>query len=70
MLFFHVYNGSLLKKILFQTAYQSVNEYELSAHLICLDNSYYSNAHAVLFRVGVCCKPLLGRKGVMKNEVF
>ena len=27
----------------------SAHEYELSAHLVCFDNSYYSNAHVVLY---------------------
>ena len=44
-------------------------EDEHTYHLVCLNNSYYSNAHAVLSRMGVCCNsPLLGRKGVMRKS--
>ena len=43
-------------------------EDEYTYHLVCLNNSYYSNAHAVLSRMGVCCNsPLPGRKGVMRK---
>ena len=58
-------------------------EYELSNHLVCLNNSYYwnrsanpiimyyPNAHVALCFMGVCCNsPLLGRKGVSYDEVF
>ena len=39
---------TVIKKILPHTAEYSAHEYELYALLICLDNSYYSNAPAVL----------------------
>ncbi len=49
----------------------TTHEYELSNHLVCLDNSYYSNAYAALCCMGICCNsPLLGRKGVRENEIF
>ena len=61
-------NRQLSKKIPFYTTEYSAQEYELSTHLVCHNNSCSSNAHAVLLCVGVCCNsPLLRRKGVMRK---
>jgi len=61
----------LIKKSLTAAGYLSTHEYELSAHLVCFNNSYYLNAHVALCCMGVCCNsPLLGRKGVSYDEVF
>lgn len=55
MSLFYVYKDNLLKKISCQTVCQFAIRYELSAHLICLDNSYCLNTYADLFCMGVCC---------------
>ena len=66
-MFFSIYislNAYLIKKSTTAARYLSTYEYELSDHLACFNNSYYSNAHAALCYMGVCCNsPLLGRKG-------
>ena len=77
---FLFFKYNLLKKIQYKALYPSARQYELSIHLVCLNNSYYwngfrnliimyyPNTHVALCRMGVCCNsPLLGRKGVMKK---
>jgi hypothetical protein len=45
--------------------------YEHTYHLVCLDNSHYSNAYALsAVWAFVVIAPLLGRKGVRENEIF
>ena len=64
-------NYFLSKKILFTETGYSAYKYELSNHLVYLNNSYYPNAHVALCFMGVCCNgPLLGRKGVSYDGVF
>ncbi len=52
MFFFHVHNGSLLKKSHFKQHVSLPTEYELYAHLVCLDMEhieYAFNAFCLLF---------------------
>lgn len=56
--------GDLLKKSRPRSGEKPTHEYEYTYHLVCLINSYYSNAYTALCCIGVCCNnPLLGRKG-------
>lgn len=63
MSFFYVSNSLKSSN---STGYYDYKD-EHTYHLVCFHSSYYSNAYAVFYRMGVCCNnPLSGRKGVRK----